>query len=121
MGKGLDAIVLTIRTISRIIRWLVLALGRLARLAWALTLRGGRAFGASSGETKTTTLMALGFGLFGLVASPFVGITIADSPVSSALALGLLGLIVGSLLGYSGIKKVRGDRGGKETPPGDAA
>jgi hypothetical protein len=119
MGKGVDAVVLTIRTIGRIIRWLGLALVRLARLTWAMILRGGRAFGASSGETKTTSVMALGFGLFGLVVSPFIGITVDDSPVSSALTMGLLGLIIGSLLGYGGVKKVRGARGGKETPPGD--
>jgi len=119
MANGIGAIAAVARVIGRFIRVAALGLYRLARLTWILILRGGRAFGASSGETKTTTLTALGFGLAGVALSPFIGITVFDSTVSSALVLGLFGLLFGTTLGYSGIKKVRTGRGGAKPADGD--
>ncbi|WP_155801446.1 hypothetical protein [Magnetospirillum molischianum] len=88
-------------------RLVALFVMKLSRLLVRLTGRFGLAFAHSSNETKTTTLMALLCAVGGIVLSPLVEITVAGSAVSSAMILALIGLVIGSLAGYSAVKKVR--------------
>ncbi|WP_139305507.1 hypothetical protein [Magnetospirillum fulvum] len=88
-------------------RLVALFLIKLSSLLVRMTGRFGLAFAHSSNETKTTTLTALLCAVGGIVLSPFVEITVMGSSVSSVLILALLGLVIGALIGYSAVKKVR--------------
>jgi len=84
---------------------------KISALVVRLTGRFGLAFAHSSNETKTTSLTALLCAIGGVALSPLVDISVAGNVVPSALVLAVLGLVIGSLLGYSAVKKVR--EGGK--------
>ncbi|MFD2235024.1 hypothetical protein [Phaeospirillum tilakii] len=96
------------RVTAKAMRWLTLMLLKLSRWIVRLTGRGTLAFARSSSEIKTSTVTALAVGAGGIVLSPLVEISVLGTPVSSALCLAVLGLVLGGLAGYAAVKKVRG-------------
>jgi len=107
MAKVVSGLAQGTKLVAKGIRLAALVLIKLSSFLVRLTGRFGLAFAHSSNETKTTTLTALLCAVGGVVLSPLVEITVAGSAVPSALILALLGLVVGSLAGYSAVKKVR--------------
>lgn len=107
MAKVVSGLAQGTKLVAKGTRLAALFLIKLSSLLVRLTGRFGLAFAHSSNETKTTVLTALLCAVGGVVLSPLVEISVAGSAVPSALILALVGLVVGSLAGYSAVKKVR--------------
>ncbi|SEH31697.1 hypothetical protein SAMN04244559_01111 [Magnetospirillum fulvum] len=107
MAKVVSGLAQGTKLVAKGTRLVALFLIKLSSLLVRMTGRFGLAFAHSSNETKTTTLTALLCAVGGIVLSPFVEITVMGSSVSSVLILALLGLVIGALIGYSAVKKVR--------------
>jgi len=108
MGGVVRGIAVFSRVTAKAARWVTLMVLKLSRWIVRLTGRSGLAFARSSSEIKTSTITALAVAAGGIVLSPLVEISVLGTPLSSALCLALLGLVLGALIGYAAVKKVRG-------------